>query len=386
VNGVEPSDIPAQVTFDGVAASTDGTPTGGQQFSVNETIPAITFNLVPTTTDPDAVLNSVSFSGFPLNLSTEKETQGFVVETHDGTILTINTGGISGSVNVPLNELNGLLLGGLNAGQSLSLTVTATSTDNGQSFTTQTHFTVDEAATSAHSAVLTPPGTIPVTAQFDSTHDVLSLNNQTVITSMANETVQLTDAGHPGATLSASGNQFAASGSNDTLDLSGWDRAVEIDFANGTIALDAALPTSSGTISGFANVLGTAHNDSFDNLAGGITVTGGAGAINHFGLAANVLNSSSVPTITNFNAANESIDLSALLDAKFGPGSDATKAPNFVQLKEDAGGNSATLEINVNGTPGGTFVAAAHLGGVHSGDVVTAVLDHAHTTAQLHSA
>jgi hypothetical protein len=51
-----------------------------------------------------------------------------------------------------------------------------------------------------------------------------------------------------------------------------------------------------------------------------------------------------------------------------------------------AGGNSATLEINVSGASGGTFVAAAHLGGIHSGDLVTAILDHAHTTAQLHAA
>jgi hypothetical protein len=114
---------------------------------------------------------------------------------------------------------------------------------------------------------------------------------------------------------------------------------------------------------------------------------GGTGVATHFGLAANVLSSSSIPTITNYSAAaGESIDLSALLDAKFGPGSDASKASNFVAVKEDAGGNSATLEINVNGTPGGTFVAAAHLGGVHSGDIVTAILDHAHTTAQLHAA
>jgi hypothetical protein len=89
----------------------------------------------------------------------------------------------------------------------------------------------------------------------------------------------------------------------------------------------------------------------------------------------------------NYSSGNgETIDLAALLDAKFGSGSDATKASSFVQVKEDAGGNSATLEINLGGTPGGTFVAAAHLGGIHSGDVVNAILDHAHTTAQLHAA
>ena len=229
--------------------------------------------------------------------------------------------------------------------------------------------------------------TLTVTAQFDPTNDVLNLNSQTIATSTANETVELTDAGHPGATLNASGDQFTASGINETLDLSGWDRAVEIDFAAGTIRLDANSLTQSGSISGFANVVGTTHNDSFDNLTGSVTVTGGAGAVDHFGLAANVLSSSSIPTITNYSSSSgETIDLSALLDAKFGPGSDPTKAANFVEVKEDAGGNSATLEINLSGASGGTFVAAAHLGGVHSGDLITAILDHAHTTAQLHAA
>jgi hypothetical protein len=228
-------------------------------------------------------------------------------------------------------------------------------------------------------------GTTSVAAQFDAVHDTLNFNNHTVTPSLFGATLQLSDAGHPGAGLNAGGNHFTATGPGETLDLSGWDRAVEIDFAAGTIRLDATSLNPSGTISGFANVLGTTHNDSFDNLAGGVTVTGGAGAVDHFGLAANVLGSANIPTITNFSSSHgEAIDLSALLDAKFGPGSNAAAVPNFVQVREDAGGNSATLAINASGTPGGTFVAAAHLGGVHSGDIVTAILDHVHTTAQFH--
>jgi hypothetical protein len=50
-----------------------------------------------------------------------------------------------------------------------------------------------------------------------------------------------------------------------------------------------------------------------------------------------------------------------------------------------AGGNSAMLSINISGTAGGTFVAAAHLSGVHSNDVVATILDHAHTAAQLNA-
>jgi hypothetical protein len=225
-----------------------------------------------------------------------------------------------------------------------------------------------------------------VAAQFDAVNNVLDFNNHTIETNTTGQTVQLTDAGHPGVNLNASGNQFIADGSNETLDLSGWDRAVEINFTADTIRLDANTITPSGSISGFANVLGTTHNDFFDNLTGGVTVTGGTGAVDHFSLAANVLNSTSIPTIANFNVANESIDLSALLDTKFGPNSNLSTASNFIQVKEDAGGNSATLSVNVNGTPGGTFVAAAHLGGVHSGDNVSAILDHVQHTAQLHVA
>jgi large repetitive protein len=249
------------------------------------------------------------------------------------------------------------------------------------------------AATSSLHAAATPAlgatsalGTTSVEAQFDAAHNVLNFNNHTVETGTAGQTIQLADAGHTGATLNAGGNQFIASGTNETLDLSGWDRAIEINFAAGTIRLDANTLAPSGSVSGFAHVLGTTHNDSFDNLAGGITVTGGAGAVDHFGLAANVLGSTNIPTITNY-VSGETIDLSALLDAKFGRGSDPTKAASFVvEVKEDAGGHSATLEINVSGAHGGTFVAVVHLGGVHSGDVVTAILDHAHTTAQLHAA
>jgi len=226
---------------------------------------------------------------------------------------------------------------------------------------------------------------VVLAAWFDAVHDVWNLNNNTVQTNLVGEAFQLTDAGHPGATLSASGNRFTANGANETLDLSGWDRAVEIDFVTGTIRLDANSLGSSGSFSGFANVLGTTHDDFFDNLTGGITLTGGTGT--HFALAANALSSANSPTILNYSSGNgETIDLAALLDAKFGSGSDPTKASSFVQVKEDAGGNSATLEINLGGTPGGTFVAAAHLGGIHSGDVVNAILDHAHTTAQLHAA
>ena len=53
----------------------------------------------------------------------------------------------------------------------------------------------------------------------------------------------------------------------------------------------------------------------------------------------------------------------------------------------NANGTSATLSVDVGGatTPGG-FVPLAHLADVHAGDIVTAILDHAQHTAQLHVA
>jgi hypothetical protein len=325
---------------------------------------------IPTPTlsepDPDAVL-TVSISGVPAGAT-----------LNHGTITATGANGVT-TWSVNPADLATLTLTSDGETTSFNLSVTATVTDGG------------DAATAASVTQTLHVGvtldTASVAAQFDAVHNVLNFNNNTVTPNLIGETVELTDAGHPGATLNASGNQFTAGAANETLDLSGWDRAVEIDFAAGTIRLDANSLSQSGSISGFANIVGTTHNDSFDNLAGSVTVTGGAGAVDHFGLAANVLSSSSIPTITNYSSSSgETIDLSALLDAKFGPGSDPTKAANFVEVKEDAGGNSATLEININGTPGGTFLAAAHLGGVHSGDVVTAILDHVHTTAQLHAA
>jgi hypothetical protein len=225
------------------------------------------------------------------------------------------------------------------------------------------------------------PGTISITAHQFLTNPVFNFSNNDIETGTTTETIQLVVSNLPLAAVNGSGNHFVGNGANETLDLSGWDRAIDIDFGSGNIKLDAAAGMVSGTISGFANVIGTGHADSFENLSGNISVTGG-NAADHFGLASNVLSSTIIPSIADFHPNNESIDISSLLNTVFG-GNNPSSAGNFVEVKEDASGTSATLMINQSGTPGGTFVAAAHLGGVHTGDVVTAVLDHAQHTAQL---
>jgi Ca2+-binding RTX toxin-like protein len=146
-----------------------------------------------------------------------------------------------------------------------------------------------------------------------------------------------------------------------------------------------------------ANVL-TASNgtDVLDGGGGADTLIGGTGA-DTFVFDQNALNSAKQATpalaeITNFsNTKGDAIDLSALLDAAFGV--NPTQAPvsnlvnSLVKVTENADHHSATLSVDVGGTATpNQFVAIAHLDGVQSGAIVTAILDHAHTTAQLHVA
>ena len=311
---------------------------------------------------------SVAISGLPTGAS---------LSDTNGDVLTI----VNGAITLTAAELAGLKLTSDGEDQHFDIAVTAKAVDNGNAATATT------STSTLHVDVTPTSGTTSAAATFDAVHDTLTFSNHTIETNTTSETVQLTDAGHAGATLSATGNHFIADGANELLDLSQWDRGIEIDFNAQTIRLDANTQAASGSLSGFTDILGTSHGDWFDNLTGGVTVDGGtSGAVDHFALAANVLNSANVPTINNFHASNEAIDLSALLDTKFGPGSNPSNAGNFIQLKEDGGGNSATLSVNVSGTAGGTFVTAAHLSGVHTGDVLTAILDHAHTQAQIHAA
>jgi hypothetical protein len=82
------------------------------------------------------------------------------------------------------------------------------------------------------------------------------------------------------------------------------------------------------------------------------------------------------------NAKGDKIDLEALLDQAFGSGQ---KATDLVQVTHDANGTSSTLAVDVQGTnTPNQFVSLAHLDNVHAGDVVTAILDHAQHTAQVH--
>jgi hypothetical protein len=141
--------------------------------------------------------------------------------------------------------------------------------------------------------------------------------------------------------------------------------------------LSVIAGTVDGGVPGYP-VSATLHVDVahiFGPLDGGTTVTGD-GAPDTFVLASDVLNSGGVPTITNFHSNTDEVNLANVL---FDDGS--MPASNFVNVTEDPSGNSATLSIKPLGSL--TFVDAMHLDGVHAGDVVTAVLNFAHATAQL---
>jgi len=321
--------------------------------------------------DNDAVL-TVTISGLP--------TSGVHLNDSNGNVLTIAP---DGSITLTPAELAGLTLTSDGA-QVLELNVTATTVDGGNVVTAAQ---VEDGLTVA--AFLVPP----------------TLTLQSIgISGNEDQPIALGISAAPGAfnnnasvTVTISGLPTAG------VQLSDSNGDVRNIRPDGTIVLSAVqlaglTLTSDGEVQHFdLRIQATEFENGFHAIAVStlhVDVTPGvdaamlsAGAVDHFSLAANALSSANSPTILNYSSGNgETIDLAALLDAKFGSGSDATKASNFVQVKEDAGGNSATLEINLGGTPGGTFVAAAHLGGIHSGDVVNAILDHAHTTAQLHAA
>jgi hypothetical protein len=321
--------------------------------------------------DGDTAL-SVTISGLPVGAT--------LVDLHLDPPVPVGTVNSNGSVTLTQAQLTGLALISDGEDQHFNLTVTATAIDGGNAATAAS------TTSTLHVDVAPLTGTTTVAAQFDQAGNVLNFNNHTIETNTTNQVIQIT-ANQPAVALHATGNHFTADGLNETLDLSNWDRAVEIDFLAGTIKLDATSLTPSGTISGFANVVGTSHNDSFDNLTGGITVTGGTGA-DHFSLASNasnVLNSSNIPTIKNFSPANESIDLSALLENTFGKNPTAPTS-NFVKITEDAGGSFATISVNANATGvAADFHAVAQLDGVQLHATVTAILDHAQHTAQLHT-
>jgi len=94
----------------------------------------------------------------------------------------------------------------------------------------------------------------------------------------------------------------------------------------------------------------------------------------------------SIADVTNYNnAKGDQIDLSALLDAAFGANPNQP-ASNLVKVTENVDNHSATLSVDTGAGTNNQFVAIAHLDNVHSGDSVTAILDLAHHTAQLHVA
>jgi large repetitive protein len=168
--------------------------------------------------------------------------------------------------------------------------------------------------------------------------------------------------------------------------------------ADGSFTLHVTATTvDGGDIHTAASTSGTIHVEVASipllaavNSGGADVLSGGAGA-NTFVFDGTALGSapqstSALAKITNFsNAKGDTIDLSALLDAAF-DSNPSQPASNLVKVTENANGHSATLSVDTGAGTNNQFVAIAHLDHILSGAIVTAILDHAHHTAQLHVA
>ena len=80
-------------------------------------------------------------------------------------------------------------------------------------------------------------------------------------------------------------------------------------------------------------------------------------------------------------AEGDAIDLSPVLEAVFRQGQ---QAADLVQIKADAGGQFATVQVDADGTANGSnFVVLAQLNAAHAGDVINVTLDHAQQAQQI---
>jgi Ca2+-binding RTX toxin-like protein len=165
---------------------------------------------------------------------------------------------------------------------------------------------------------------------------------------------------------------------------------------DGTSLTEHRIPIS--LFSGFngATLTGTALNEAIvggnygDVLNGGAghdQLTGGGGAdrfvFDHDALTDAQAAQPKLDQILDYsNAQGDTIDISQLLATAFGPGEQAS---DRVQVKADASGAFATLQVDPDGAANGThFTTIAQINGAHVGDIIAVMLDHAQQAAQLH--
>jgi len=144
------------------------------------------------------------------------------------------------------------------------------------------------------------------------------------------------------------------------------------------------------TINGTAlneTLVGSNYGDVLNGGAGNDRLTGGGGAdrfvFDHDALTDAQAAQPKLDQILDYsNAQGDTIDISQLLATAFGQGEQAS---DRVQVKEDASGAFATLQVDPDGAANGAhFTTIAQLNGAHVGDIITVMLDHAQQAAQLH--
>ncbi|WP_298986807.1 PEP_CTERM-anchored TLD domain-containing protein [uncultured Roseibium sp.] len=197
----------------------------------------------------------------------------------------------------------------------------------------------------------------------------------------------------PGGTFDISGNLIDGGADNDTLDLSGVDRAINIDLGAETLTVNGG---GSNTVTSIEKVVGTAYGDTITGSSGNDELLGGNGAdiIDGAGgddLIAGGLGSDQLTggtgadtfVLTSLAEADiitdytyddgDKIDLGTLLDTAFSSGETAA---DLVRATEGVGGE-ITVEVDVDGTgTANTWQEAATLQDHASmGDTVRVVMD-----------
>jgi probable HAF family extracellular repeat protein len=327
------------------------------------------------------VTETVTISGLPA---------GVTLTDTIGDHLTV----FGGSIALTPAELAGLALTDNGPTQQFDLTVTATAQEGSTLATPSESFLVNVTGNAGQEFPFTGS---PISLTGNPNQDNIILVHQgSLLTSQVEINGDINGFGHNFL-------DFASTTPGDTLVVgTNVTNIAEVDLVDAASLLpdnvaknvDASAFSGNLTVVGnlAANVL-TAGNgtDVLDGGGGADTLKGGTGA-DTFVFDQNALHSAQQATpalaeITNFNSAKgDTIDLSALLDAAFGV-NPSQPASNLVKVTENADGHSATVSVDVGGTATpNQFVAIAHLDNVHTNDIITAILDHAHHTAQLHAA
>ena len=234
----------------------------------------------------------------------------------------------------------------------------------------------------------------------------LTVTNNDVFGGDGSDTIEInTGLVEVGGIFEFSGNNIDGGNGFDSLDLSGVDRAVNIDLSAETLLVDGS---GSNTVTSIEKVIGTDNGDTIvgsdladiliggdgndiisggageDLLIGGLgsdQLTGGADADT---FVLDSLADADIITDYDFSGEGDKLDIGALLNLAFGASGgevSAIVAAEYVRVV-DAGGGNATLQIDTNGG-GNSWQDAATLEQTSIGDTIRVVMDDDGTEASV---